>query len=529
MVGVLPPMAAIALSKIPFNMVTVMLPPILITLSVCDVVHVISTFHAERRKLASVPAIVKTIDGIWSPCLLTSIVAAVGFLSLTASTVYPVWQMGVFSTLGIGLTWFMSMTFVPVMLVLWWPRGRTADDEAADGAKAAALYVSRLLPFLEGHWRWLWLTLGGVMMLSVVGVARLEVDTDYTQFFGEDTYVTRAYPAIARAGYGQSPVAVRVRFAEGTSYASADNLARVRRFEEELRKDASVIKLLTFTDLLARADVAFNGESPDTERLSTYNAQQLQQLHLLSEIGGNDDLRDFVTEDKRTVQVVAMTPYMSSKELEAFKSRVHEAGAALARDTDVKVTGTTVLWANMDAEVGNTQMSSMYVIAVVFLFLLPIIFKSLALGVIGVFVNAAPMAVTFGLMGLLDIKINMATALIGGVTVGATVDSTIFMINRVRAGSAAGLSWDDAVTQALMVVGDGIIITGLILTGGFISLASSTFLPTAHFGALVSVSIFAALFFDIILSPIILRLVGNRKAAERVSPGPVEAAGVVEN
>ena len=44
-------MAALAAFGIPYNMVTVMLPPILITLSVCDVVHVINAFHFERRRL----------------------------------------------------------------------------------------------------------------------------------------------------------------------------------------------------------------------------------------------------------------------------------------------------------------------------------------------------------------------------------------------------------------------------------------------------------------------------------------------
>ena len=49
-VAVLGPMGGIALLGIPFNMVTILLPLILVSLSVCDVTHVVNAFHGERRE-----------------------------------------------------------------------------------------------------------------------------------------------------------------------------------------------------------------------------------------------------------------------------------------------------------------------------------------------------------------------------------------------------------------------------------------------------------------------------------------------
>jgi predicted RND superfamily exporter protein len=521
----LPPMAALAALRIPFNMVTVMLPPILITLSVCDVVHVINAFHSERRRLDPEPAIVKAIAGIWWPCMWTSVVTAAGFVSLAFSTVYPIWQMGVFAAVGIALAWLTTMSCVPVFLVRLWPKGRTGESRAADGSKPTGLYAKRLLPLQAGGWRWAWLGAAAIMVVSIYGIRRVEVDTNYTKFFGSDTYVTRAYPELSKAGYGQNPISVMLRFPQGTTYASAGNIERILRFEEGLRKDPTVIKLLTLTDLLARADLAFNGPEDASGRLATYNPQQISQLYLLAEAGGNDDLRDFLTEDKRTVQEIAMAPYLSSKELEAFKARMHDLGATtLPVDAEVKVTGTTVQWANMDREISQTQMSSVYIITVVFLVLLPLVFRSLVLGTIGVLINSLPLAITFGCMGLLDIKINLATALIGGVAIGATVDSTIFFINRVRLELADGKAWAEAVDQAVATVGDGIIMTSVILAGGFSCLATSSFLPTSNFGGLVSFSIVVALFMDILINPIVLRLVGPWAFRAAVDARRVESA-----
>ena len=209
-----------------------------------------------------------------------------------------------------------------------------------------------------------------------------------------------------------------------------------------------------------------------------------------------------------------MTPYLSSKELEALRDRIKAAArATLPGDVTVNVTGTTVQWANMDKEISWTQMSSLYIIAAVFLILLPIIFKSWALGLVGVLINSLPMLITFGVMGLLDIKINLATALIGGVAIGATVDSTIFFINRVRLARERGMSSRDAIDHAVLTVGYGIIMTSVILAGGFACLTSSSFLPTAEFGGLVTISILVALYMDIIVNPIVLRLLSSWEAS----------------
>jgi predicted RND superfamily exporter protein len=503
----LPPMALLGVLSIPYNMVTVMLPPILITLSVCDVVHVINAFHHERRGLSPARAAVTAVAKIWTPCAWTSVVTGVGFLSLATSSVAPIRQMGIFSALGIGLAWLMTMTGVPCLLASLWSLVLPVDAGKSDGSKPVGLYARRLLPLQRGPWRWVWLGCTAVSLLALTGLRKIEVDTNYTKFFGPNMYVSGSYPAIAKAGYGENPIALVIRFPAGTSYATAGTMLHLLDFEAAVRADPAVVKVMTFTDLLRRTDAVFNEHPQQGDDLRSYGSAKLEQLYLLAELAGNDDLRDYITSDKRTIQVVAMARSMSSKDLEQFKQRVYAAGQAfLPKSLDLKVTGTTVQWASMDKEISHTQLDSLYILTGVFLILLPIIFRSWALGAIGVLVNTLPMAITLGLMGLLDIKINIATALIGGVAIGATVDSTIFFINRVRLGLQENLTWPEAVDQAVVIVGDGIMMTSIILAGGFFCLATSRFAPTANFGSLVSTSIIIALFMDIMVNPIILKL-----------------------
>ena len=137
-----------------------------------------------------------------------------------------------------------------------------------------------------------------------------------------------------------------------------------------------------------------------------------------------------------------------------------------------RVTKAVALW-------GAAGWMGLIVLAAVFVILLPMLFRSIRLGLLGILINGLPLAMTFGLMGLLGSRLNMATALIGGVAIGSTVDSTLFFINRFQAELALGRTHADAIEAAVRGVGDGIVITTGILAGGFLCMTVSSFKPTA--------------------------------------------------
>lgn len=502
------PMGVIALFAIPYNMVTVMLPPFLITLSVCDVIHVINWFHYERMFRPAAEAVIVAVGKIWTACLSTSAITIVGLLSLVASTVHPISQLGAFAALGIFAAWLVTMTIAPILLAMIWNGGARSAGAASRSAKGFGTYGHRLLPFVSGRYRLLWLGVAAAMLYTVAGLSRVEVDTDYTKFFGRGTSVTQSYSDIQQAGFGQNPVSIVLRYPASTTFATGDHFRRLIEFEKAVGDNPVVVKLLSLSQIVGRIDMAFNGDH-DAGRVAGYSEPQLSQLLLLGELSGNDDVDDFLVGDKRTLQVMALTPYMSSRQLAEFKQQIRDAASrTLPHDVSVDITGTAVLWANMDEQISHTEVSSIWIITSVFLVVMPLMFRSFKLGTVGFIINALPLVIVFGLMGLLDVKINMATALIGGVAIGATADSTLFFINAVRRGFSAGMSWQDAVDHAVATVGDGIVMTSLVLAGGFACLATSSFLPTAQFGALVTAAVLLSLFLDIIINPIVLGLVG---------------------
>jgi len=503
--SVLPSMGLIAYRDIPFNMITVMLPTILVSLAVAGVVHVINEFHSQHQQVSRELAVQKTIQQLWKPCMFTALTTIFGFASLTVSTVEPVFQLGLYAGVGIFLAWVTSLTVSPVLLYILWSRQKSFTHKQnafthklmnADG-----LYLHKPIK----------LVLFISLLIPVFGLTKLETDTNYTRFFDDSIRITGAYKDIEEAGFAQNPVSVVIEYPKGNGFSNTGYFQSVVEFEKQLTVLPQVIKIISANDLLRQIDSAFNAGYTSDSIFDHYNAAQIDQLLFLGELSANDDLDDLLLKNKSKLQILVLTPYMSSKELETFRAQVSKLkDQYLPRELNVYVTGTTVLWANMDKQVSNTQLYSLGGISVFLLVLFIGLYRSYRLVIVALLVNALPLAITLGVMGLVGVKINIATALIGGITLGVVVDDTIHLFSRIKYFLNRGQGIALAVENAIRHVGKSIINTTVIVAGGFACLATSSFLPSAQFGVFVTLAITIALVLDLYIAPILINILYPR-------------------
>jgi len=493
----LPTMGLLAALNIPFNMITVMLPTILIALSVAGVVHIITEFHHTRTNRDSEQALHSTIIRLWKPTLWTTLTTMVGFGVFTISNVYPVFQLGAFAVLGLSLACFANLVIAPILLLGLWAKG-------PDSAVRTRQSKSFLFSCSENISNSVLLVILLIMMLPIYGLTRLEVDTNYIRFFSSSHPATQSYDLIRRSGFAQNPIAIHLQYDADKPYSYESSLQGTLALESMIKQLPEVIKVMSGSDFLIEIDLAFNGDNGQS--LDLYSKPQIDQLLLLGELSGNDDIGDLVAGDLMDVQIIAMTNYMSSRELNIFKEKIHHLKEmSLPDEVTMQITGTTVLWANMDTQVSTTQFLTLLLLGGFLAIFLPLIFGSFRLGIVGMLVNIIPLAVTLGCMSLLGLKINIATALIGGISLGVVVDDTIHFITRIIQNKRKGYSTAESVDEARQSIGKSIVRTTLILVVGFSCMATSNFLPTAHFGIFISLSIALALFLDLICLPVLLK------------------------
>lgn len=447
------------------NMVTIMLPTVLIALSVAGTIHVIHTFHRIRREEGAERAVSQTIRRVWLPCLGTSITTIVGFMSLSGSSVLPIFQLAVFGSCGVAMALLLSLTVAPLMLFHFW---RSAGRDSGRSAAGHSGLLSTLV-------RWLRLRPASIALVFVVssallaGLWSLDADTNYAEFFRSNSTVPRDYGRIESAGFPQSPLVLTLK-APGDAQRLGSNLwTTLPTFAQELRQLPGVKVVISPT-----------ARGPDPLAL--------------------------VSRDRRQCRLLLLTDYLSSDALHrvmvtirGLKAAIISTGAALT------ITGTTVLWASMDTQLIHTQVYSAFVVSAALLLVLTLLFRSFSLALVGWLVSAFPVALILGVMGIVGVRINMATVLIAGISLGIAVDDTIHFIFTFRHKLRSGSDAKGATEQVLFETGPRLVITSAILIGGFLSMVVSSFLPTANFGLFACLTILVALICDLLLLPLLLR------------------------
>lgn len=496
-------MALLAILEIPYNMATVMLPPILIALSVVGVLHIITDFHHLHQDHDAENALLNTMSNLWVPAMWAMVTTIAGLCSFGFSNVFPIFQLGMLGAFGMLMAWLANMIIVPILVFKFWSRQKKSliNTESFSIENNGTGILRR--PWILG-------ILMMVIIGALAGLKNAEVDTDYSKFFSESTRITRSYDLLHEAGFGQNPIILQIKHPEGREFIEQEYFQQTLAFEQELKTLPQVIKVLSISDLIREIDKAYNG--PDTEdRFANYTQAQQAQLLLLGELSGNDDINDLALESRNEHQLVVLTPYLSSKQMRSLKNQVDLLkNKTISQQVEIVFTGTTVLWANMDTQISRTQIYSLLFIGLFLLICLPFVFQSVWMGLLGVLINFLPLAATLGLMSWFDIKINMATVILGAISIGVVVDDTIHMFYRIQQQRRQGNNMQQAVAHSMRSVGTSIYRTTVILIVAFTCMATSDFLPTAHFGIFVSVSVLIALFLDLIIAPALLVYFSNK-------------------
>ena len=186
------------------SMIAIFLMPI----AVADAVHILSEFYDVCHRFDTKAEAVRHVIGhLFKPMLYTSLTTMAGFASLGLTPIPPVRVFGLHVAFGVGLAWFLTMTFIPAYIMLA-VRGKTLAalmGKQATEAKATPSTLNRSLGrvglFSYRHWKG---TLGVtvlVLAVSAVGISKIVVNDNPVKWFTE-SHPIRVADAELNAHFG---------------------------------------------------------------------------------------------------------------------------------------------------------------------------------------------------------------------------------------------------------------------------------------------------------------------------------------
>lgn len=513
--GILIPMATVLLAVIgslgfmqlsgtPLNMMTTLLPVIMLVVGMSDVVHLVSKYLEEiRYGRTKTVAIKNMLKKVGVATLLTSLTTALGFVTLIGVGMEPIQDFGIFTAVGVLLAFVLSILFIP-SIFLNIKKPKITDSSRVQNAWERGL--GKFFVQLCRNQKTVLLAYSIITVICIIGASRIKFDYFLMQDLAEDQPLMQELRYFQKQFGGIRPFELAIIPAEGKEVTDYDVIREVEKLEKYLDNEYGVNQMISPTVPFKFANKTMrNGKDeyykiPDNEKRFNYLKRQMEKFE------GREELQQIISEDKKMGRLFGRMIDPGSREmlnrndgLEAFYNANIDSSVLT-----YKLTGTPVI-----IDEAGRHVSQNIVIGLLFAFLLigismGILFKSIKIALISLVPNMFPILLTAGYIGFAGIDLNMSTAIVFTIAFGIAVDDTIHFLSRFRQEMAQGRTNLFALRRTFISTGKAIIITTIILLGGFGSLIFSSFLSTFYIGLFVSMTLIFAVVTDLTLLPMML-------------------------
>ncbi len=494
------------------SMVSSMLNSLVTVISVGTTTHIIVYYREQRARFDQHEATVRVLRDLWHPVMWTVITIAVGFAALLVSNITPVRSFAIMMTIGTLMVIVVSLAVLPAAFASGHVPipGRVRMEEPLDRLLDKMAHAIDRHPIQTTVWCLL------LTAVTAPGLFIMQVETDFSKNFRESSPIVQSLKFVeSNLGPAGSwdvsfdvPDPITNDFLDSTreltdrlQELSAEGIKlNVLSMNDGIdippRIGNPVKRLNTFTNKQADLVAGFYNPQRHRMRIVLHSPEQ-QATHLkLAQI---QRVRDVVANhfDKRH----AIETERAHAELMANGSDTPSGVAAPSKES-ASATGLFVLMAHIIDSLLQDQIRSFAVASIGTVICMWIAFRSLRIGLISLVPNVFPIGIVTGTLGLLNVPVNIGTAMIASVAMGFTASVhyvAVFQKSLPEVG----------VTRALQIaqsgVGVAVVLAHVALVAGFMVLTVSEFIPLVYFGALLSLSMIGGLVSDLVMLPLLLR------------------------
>ncbi|MDP4826561.1 MAG: MMPL family transporter, partial [Flavobacteriales bacterium] len=220
----------------------------------------------------------------------------------------------------------------------------------------------------------------------------------------------------------------------------------------------------------------------------------------------------FVNEEMHMARVQGKVGDLGAREFEQRNEKLMSVYGDLENPKfDIRVTGTATLIDLNNAYLATDMTIGLIIAFLVVAIIMGLMFKSVKMVLICLIPNILPLLMIAGIMGALGIDLKVSTSIIFTIAFGIAVDDTIHFMSKLRLELGKGKSLLYALKRTYISTGKAIIITSIILSGGFFTLVFSSFLGTFYVGLLISLTLLFAVLADLTLLPVLILLFFRKK------------------
>ena len=475
-------------------------------------------FRKENTNIPNSEALLWTSKKMFWPILYTVLTTICAFLSLIFSEIKPIIDFGWMMTVGLIVSLSVTFTLLPAILNILSSENKNLENEKK----------SKITLFLSGvaqkNTKTIFASAIVVIILSIFGISKLEVENSFINYFDKNTEIYKGMKLIDRKLGGTTPLDVIIKFPSKEDKEESDD--EFDSWDDEEKDDAKywftrnkIDKITKVHDYLDSLDavgkvISFASMVRVAEDLN--DGKKLQGL----------EMGVLYTKIPESIKREIIDPYISIKNDEARISlRVLDSKSDLRRNElikkinydlenelglnkdEFKLAGVLILFNNLLQSLFKSQILTLGVVMAGITLMFLILFRNITLSLIGVVPNFMAAFFILGIIGLLEIPLDMMTITIAAITIGIAVDNSIHYIYRFKEEFKNIKNYNETLEKCHSTVGVAILNTSITIVFGFSILILSNFIPTIYFGIFTGIAMLLAMISVLTLLPKLILIV----------------------
>lgn len=483
------------------DVMMVIVPPILLIVSMSDIIHLCNKFNElSRADIAIQHALRLSFKEVGLATLLTSVTTAIGFITLIILPIQPIRDFGLYTGIGIMLAYFIAFSMIPCQLAI-------IQKPVNAGLKKNNLWntmLPALFIWVMRHKPQIIVTSVILALVSFYSTSLIQVNTSILVGVEKDDPMAAPVSFFDEQYDGYKPFELTMELSEGTDLFSTEVLRVMSEVEQYLAESHGINHLQSPLTIIKSLNQALNGGASTAYTLP--NQRDLGRVRRLFFSSRLSEIRNTIeSEDKVTWRIHGkgkdIGSALATERNEKLFGLLHQFESNGLR---FRLTGTSYLVDKTNARNVRAILNGLLVaVGVIALFIL-IITRDLRLMVVSILPNLLPLFIVGGLMGILGVDLNLSTAIIFSVAFGIAVDDSIHFISRYLLERRKGRQNIYAIKRAFLSTGKSIILTTVVLFAGFAIFLNSGFSATYYIGFFVCTTLIAALLADLIVLPVLL-------------------------
>tara|TARA_B100000214_G_scaffold160719_1_gene115299 strand:- start:621 stop:2999 length:2379 start_codon:yes stop_codon:yes gene_type:complete len=469
----------------------------------------------HNQNLKKSELILMTSQKMFWPIVYTVLTTICAFLSLIFSEIKPIIDFGWMMTLGLITSFIVTFTLLPTLLNF------LEDKKVSLEESQKSKITSGLSSFSTNNKNKIFFITLFIIFLSIFGISKLEVENSFINYFKKNTEIYKGMKLIDDKLGGTTPLDIIIKFPKNEVdseekesddwddldedddekyWFTKDKINKIDKVHKYLETLPAVGKVLSFSSIVEVATALNDGRAlgtlemgvlyskiPDTikkEIVDPYISIEYSEARI------NLRIKDSLPDLKRNDLINKINYDLENK-------------LGLEKD-EFKLAGVLILFNNLLQSLFKSQILTLGFVMFGIFAMFVILFKNIKLSLIGVIPNFIAAFFILGIIGILNIPLDMMTITIAAITIGIAVDNSIHYIYRFKEEFKQIGNYEKTVNYCHSTVGIAILNTSITIVFGFSILVFSNFIPTIYFGVFTGLAMMFAMLSVLTLLPALL-------------------------